>query len=99
MSKVSDLHRKWMQNREYRDAHQALTPEFELARANAETPLGSGVDAGAADAILHVLRCSESDSRTGAEFVAAMQASPCKDVSLEPSRESLPVRDSAFWKT
>ncbi len=33
MSKVSDLHRRWMKNPEYRKAHQALAPEFELARA------------------------------------------------------------------
>ena len=33
MSKVSDLHRKWMKNLEYRKAHEALAPEFELARA------------------------------------------------------------------
>ena len=33
MTKVSDLHRKWMKNPAYRKAHQALEPEFELARA------------------------------------------------------------------
>lgn len=33
MSKVSDLHRKWMKNSEYSKAHEALAPEFDLARA------------------------------------------------------------------
>ena len=33
MSKVSDLHQKWMKNKEYREAHQDLAPEFALARA------------------------------------------------------------------
>src|SRR5260221_1974699 len=33
MSKVSDLHRRWMKNPEYRKTHEALAPEFELARA------------------------------------------------------------------
>jgi ribosome-binding protein aMBF1 (putative translation factor) len=33
MTKVSVLHRKWMKSPEYRKAHQALVPEFELTRA------------------------------------------------------------------
>ena len=33
MTKVSDLHRKWMKHPGYRKAHQALEPEFGLARA------------------------------------------------------------------
>jgi transcriptional regulator with XRE-family HTH domain len=33
MTKVSDLHRKWMKTKEYRKAYQGLAPEFELARA------------------------------------------------------------------
>ena len=33
MSKVKDLHQKWMKDREYRKAHGALAPEFEVARA------------------------------------------------------------------
>jgi transcriptional regulator with XRE-family HTH domain len=32
MSKVTDLHRKWMKNKEYRKAHAELAPEFGLAR-------------------------------------------------------------------
>jgi ribosome-binding protein aMBF1 (putative translation factor) len=33
MTRVSDLHRKWMKNQEYRKAYDALAPEFALARA------------------------------------------------------------------
>lgn len=33
---------------------------------------------------------------TGADLVAAMQASPYREVNLEPARERLPVRDIAF---
>lgn len=33
MTKVNDLHRKWMKNKEYRKAHEDLAPEFALARA------------------------------------------------------------------
>ncbi|MES1260413.1 MAG: XRE family transcriptional regulator [Acidobacteriota bacterium] len=33
MSKVDDLHKKWMKSKDYRDVYDALTPEFELARA------------------------------------------------------------------
>ena len=33
MTKVADLHRKWMQSKEYRKVHEELAPEFELARA------------------------------------------------------------------
>ncbi len=33
MTKVSDLHRKWMKNKDYRKAHDELAPEFALARA------------------------------------------------------------------
>ena len=33
MTKVSDLHRKWLKDKEYRKAHEDLAPEFALARA------------------------------------------------------------------
>jgi hypothetical protein len=33
MTKVRDLHKKWMKDPEYRKAHKALAPEFELAGA------------------------------------------------------------------
>jgi prevent-host-death family protein len=31
--------------------------------------------------------------RTGAALVAAMQASPCRDIDIEPGRDRMPVRD------
>jgi ribosome-binding protein aMBF1 (putative translation factor) len=33
MTKVNDLHRKWMKKKEYRQAYEQLAPEFALARA------------------------------------------------------------------
>jgi hypothetical protein len=33
---------------------------------------------------------------TGADLVAAMQASPYKEIDLEPTRDRLPVRDVRF---
>jgi ribosome-binding protein aMBF1 (putative translation factor) len=33
MSKVKDLHRKWLKDGKYRRVYEALAPEFELARA------------------------------------------------------------------
>ena len=33
MTKVNDLHRKWMKSKEYRKAYEELRPEFALARA------------------------------------------------------------------
>jgi hypothetical protein len=38
----------------------------------------------------------ETPSSTGAELIAAMQASPYKEIDLEPVRDRLPVRDSSF---
>ena len=43
MSKVRDLHRKWMRNREYRRAYEALGPEFELARAVIQARVRAGL--------------------------------------------------------
>jgi ribosome-binding protein aMBF1 (putative translation factor) len=33
MTNVNDLHRKWMKRKECREAHEALAPEFAVARA------------------------------------------------------------------
>src|SRR5450759_1206209 len=43
MSKVQNLHRKWMKNGEYRRAYQALAPEFELARTVIEARAQAGL--------------------------------------------------------
>jgi hypothetical protein len=37
-----------------------------------------------------------ANAHTGAELVAAMQASPHKEFDLEPARTRLPVRDVTF---
>lgn len=34
-----------------------------------------------------------SGARTGQALIEAMQASPCRDIEIEPSRVRLPVRD------
>ncbi len=31
------------------------------------------------------------DTRTGADLIAALQASPCREISLEPSRAAMPA--------
>ena len=43
MTKVSDLHRKWMKNKEYRKAYDELAPEFALARAVIKARVTSGL--------------------------------------------------------
>lgn len=43
MTKVKELHRQWMKNPEYRQAHTALTPEFELAHAVIEARVNAGL--------------------------------------------------------
>jgi hypothetical protein len=60
------------------------------------------------DALLQALKYSPLPSRlasavsngspgpTGADLVAAMQASPYKEITFEPIRCRLPVRDVAF---
>ena len=39
---------------------------------------------------------SPGDSRTGADLIAALQASPYREISIEPARYRLPVRDVVF---
>ena len=41
-------------------------------------------------------RSHDKSSLTGAELVEAMQASPFKEIELEPGRERMPVRDAGF---
>ncbi len=42
------------------------------------------------------VRSDEKSSAMGAELVEAMQASPFKEIVLEPARERMPVRDAGF---
>jgi hypothetical protein len=41
-------------------------------------------------------RSGEKSRAMGSDLVAAMQASPFKEISLEPAREPMPVRDVVF---
>ena len=43
MTKVKDLHQKWMKRAEYRKAYEALAPELELARAVIDARVKAGV--------------------------------------------------------
>jgi transcriptional regulator with XRE-family HTH domain len=43
MTKVNDLHRKWMKNNEYRKAFEELAPEFALARAVIDARVTAGL--------------------------------------------------------
>jgi hypothetical protein len=43
MSKIEDLHRKWMKDTRYRKAHQELVSEFELARAVIQARTNAGL--------------------------------------------------------
>jgi transcriptional regulator with XRE-family HTH domain len=43
MTKVKDLHQKWMKNKEYRKAHAELAPEFALARAVIDARVTAGL--------------------------------------------------------
>jgi ribosome-binding protein aMBF1 (putative translation factor) len=43
MSKVEDLHRKWMKDEEYRIAHEELAAEFDIARAVIAARVSAGL--------------------------------------------------------
>ena len=43
MSKVSDLHKKWSRESDYRKAFDELKPEFDLARSLIEARLSAGL--------------------------------------------------------
>ena len=43
MSKVRNLHKKWMKDPDYRKIHEALEPEFELARTLIEARAKAGL--------------------------------------------------------
>jgi hypothetical protein len=37
-----------------------------------------------------------ANHRTGADLIAAMQASPYREIEIEPARYRMPVRDATF---
>jgi ribosome-binding protein aMBF1 (putative translation factor) len=43
MSKLRELHEKWMKSEDYRKAHRELEPEFALARAVIEARVIAGI--------------------------------------------------------
>ena len=43
MTKVPDLHEKWMKQQDYRQAHEELAPEFALAHAVIEARVTAGL--------------------------------------------------------
>ena len=59
--------------------------------------LRSGAFESVEDVLLQALQSSQTppknETRTGAYLVVPMQASPFKDIDLEPARDSMPVRD------
>ena len=63
------------------------TVEEALFEALKSSPLPSGAG---------VPKQNGTPGRTGADLIAAMQASPYKEIGLEPARDRLPVRDIAF---
>lgn len=62
--------------------------------------LRSGAFESIEDVLMQALQGSsiplKKETRTGADLVAAMQTSPCKDIDLEPIRGAMPVRDITF---
>lgn len=54
------------------------------------------------DVLMQALRPSDPDvkagagNRTGADLIAAMQASPYREIEIEPARHRMPVRDVSF---
>lgn len=62
--------------------------------------LRSGAFESIEDVLMQALQGSsvppKKETRTGADLVAAMQASPCKEIDLEPIRTTMPVRDITF---
>ena len=70
-----------------------LTPEQE---AFIQQRISIGRFATADDALreaVALLEDQENSGATGADLIAAMQASPYKEIDLEPSRSHLPVRE------
>jgi len=61
--------------------------EDALMQALESSPLPPGKAAG---------RAEELVAATGADLVAAMQASPYREIDLEPLRDRLPVRSPSF---
>jgi hypothetical protein len=80
-------------------------PELE---ALIQERMKSGAFRNPEDVLVHALKASlhpeekvtgrpdDRPMRMGTELIAAMQASPFKEIELEPRRERMPVRDVSF---
>jgi hypothetical protein len=75
------LIREWMQSGAFEDVEDVLM------QALKSSPLAGKKD---------TVRGGGGLRATGAELVAAMEASPCKEISLEVKGERAPVRDFEF---
>jgi hypothetical protein len=73
--------------REWMDTGAFPTVEDALMQALKSSPRPSGQEANASN---------RTPALTGTDLVAAMQASPYKELDLEPTRNRLPVRDVGF---
>lgn len=73
---------------------------IEITKAEVEAliqqRIQSGAFASAEDLILQALRSFDIPHPTGADLVAAMQASPYREIDIEAPRDRLPVRDVTF---
>jgi hypothetical protein len=73
---------------------EIVEPEIE---AIIRQRLATGAFEGVEDVVAHALRSlPPAEQRTGftaAELLAIMQASPCKEIDIEPARSTMPVRD------
>ena len=62
--------------------------------------LRSGAFKSIEDVLMQALQDSpippKKETRTGADLISAIQTSPCKDIDLEPTRVTMPVRDVTF---
>lgn len=70
---------------------------IEITKPEIEALISQRIRSGAfgspEDVILDALQSTVSRARTGAELVVAIQASPCRELEIEPERYPLPVRD------
>jgi hypothetical protein len=72
---------------------------IEITRAEVEALIRQRLRSGAfsnAEGVILDARSSEPIHPTGADLIAALQASPCKDIDVEPSRSRPSVRDAAL---
>jgi hypothetical protein len=69
MTKLNDLHKKWMKNKEYRKAHEELAPEFAHGkRPHPAIHANSGT-------------CRGSNENTPHDYLRAGARAPVKGVS------------------